>query len=83
MARTLLTSLVVLSLLGCGPRRVAPPSSSAAAPASGVPTAEWAPLGGAAERAPRGPTSFTVKRFPGGERFDIASERGSVVLLDV
>lgn len=29
------------------------------------------------------PVDFQVKRYPGGEPFDIASERGNVVLLDV
>jgi thiol-disulfide isomerase/thioredoxin len=29
------------------------------------------------------PVQFQVKRYPGGEPFDIASERGNVVLLDV
>ncbi|PTL79227.1 TlpA disulfide reductase family protein [Vitiosangium sp. GDMCC 1.1324] len=29
------------------------------------------------------PLQFTVKRYPGGEPHDIASDRGSVVLLDV
>lgn len=30
-----------------------------------------------------GPLSFQVKRYPGGEPYDVASDRGSVVLLDV
>jgi thiol-disulfide isomerase/thioredoxin len=42
------------------------------------PRADMAVPGGAAE-----PLSFEVKRWPGGESFDVAGERGHVVLLDV
>lgn len=31
----------------------------------------------------RAPLSFEVKRYPGGEPYNVASDRGSVVLLDV
>jgi thiol-disulfide isomerase/thioredoxin len=63
--------LAVLALTGCA--RQLPPLTGPVSPAT-------APSGGAS--APL-PLQFTVQRYPGGEPYDIASDRGHVVLLDV
>ena len=42
-----------------------------------------APNGQPPQSAPGAPLVFQVKRYPGGEAYDLASDRGSVVLLDV
>jgi thiol-disulfide isomerase/thioredoxin len=81
MARVRLVCLVLLSLAGCARRGMAPVPDG---PASPVPVADGALPGGAAvAQGVQGPVGFTVQRLGGGERFDIASERGNVVLLDV
>ncbi|GHG93769.1 TlpA disulfide reductase family protein [Comamonas sp. JC664] len=58
----------VLALAGCA-RRDMPPLDAAASQRSAMKAA--------------GPLQFQVKRYPGGEVYDIASDRGSVVVLDV
>ncbi|QRK08517.1 TlpA family protein disulfide reductase [Archangium violaceum] len=63
-------ALAVLALSGCAQKM---PSLTAPALATSP---------GGLESAPT-PLEFTVKRYPGGEPFSIASDRGSVVLLDV
>lgn len=68
--RPLSLVLAALALSGCAQNM---PSLTEPAMASGS---------GALESEPA-PLTFTVKRYPGGEPYSIASERGSVVLLDV
>jgi thiol-disulfide isomerase/thioredoxin len=68
--RSLSLALAALALSGCAQKL---PSLTAPALASNS---------GALESEPA-PLAFTVKRYPGGEPHAIASDRGSVVLLDV
>ncbi|WNG39103.1 TlpA family protein disulfide reductase [Archangium minus] len=63
-------ALAVLALSGCAQRM---PSLTAPALASSEASLASAPA----------PLEFSVKRYPGGEPYSIASDRGSVVLLDV
>jgi thiol-disulfide isomerase/thioredoxin len=84
MGRLWLACVVLLSLAGCARHRGATPAPDG--PASTAPVADGSLPGGAvAPGVPgaQGPVGFTVQRLGGGERFDIASERGNVVLLDV
>jgi thiol-disulfide isomerase/thioredoxin len=67
--RSLLISFVLLSLVGCSQNSTLP--SLVADERSAQGPSESVPL------------SFQVKRFPGGEPYSVASDRGSVVLLDV
>ena len=71
--------LLAAGLLALGGCAKAPPMPPLTAPAP-------AP-GGAAEKGgeadPSRPVDFQVKRYPGGEPYDLAMDRGSVVLLDV
>jgi thiol-disulfide isomerase/thioredoxin len=67
--RALLISLVLLSLAGCSQNSTLPSLV-------------------ADERGSQGlsesvPVSFQIKRYPGGEPYDVASDRGSVLLLDI
>ena len=70
--RSVRLALAALALSGCAQRM--PSLSAPEAPAST--SAALAPSGPA-------PLQFTVKRYPNGEPHAIASDRGSVVLLDV
>lgn len=71
--RPLHLALAALALTGCV-RNMPPLTGSAPmASSSGALDAE----------APAGPLRFAVKRYPGGEPYAIADDRGSVVLLDV
>ncbi len=72
--RSLLLALATLTLCACASPRTA-------ARESGMTTRKQR-LSTDAEGA-RAPLQFQVKRYPGGESFDITSERGNVVLLDV
>jgi thiol-disulfide isomerase/thioredoxin len=72
--RSLLLALATLALCACA-------SSRPAARPSGLSTRSQR-LSSEGEGS-RSPLQFQVKRYPGGESFDIASERGSVVMLDV
>ncbi|MFP2931557.1 TlpA family protein disulfide reductase [Pyxidicoccus sp. 3LG] len=65
-----------LSLASCAKSQMPPLTDTA--PANGGPKAP-ASLEGDSKR----PLEFQVKRYPGGEPYDIASDRGSVVVLDV
>ncbi|WP_426749979.1 TlpA family protein disulfide reductase [Myxococcus sp. Y35] len=60
-----------LALSGCASAPAMPPLDPQAA----------VKAGGAAKASQ--PLEFQVKRYPGGEPYDIASDRGSVVVLDV
>jgi thiol-disulfide isomerase/thioredoxin len=62
--------LAALALSGCAQKM---PSLTAPAMAAQSAALESEPS----------PLDFTVKRFPGGEPYGIASDRGNVVLLDV
>jgi thiol-disulfide isomerase/thioredoxin len=64
--------LAALALSGCATQQM--PSLTAPALATGS---------AALESSAPTPLQFTVKRYPGGEPHAIASDRGSVVLLDV
>ena len=64
--------LAALALSGCAAQKM--PSLTAPALATGAAALESSELS---------PLEFTVKRYPGGEPHAIASDRGSVVLLDV
>jgi len=64
-------ALAALALSGCA--RTLPPPSASEAPSSTP----------GARAAEPGPLQFTVKSYPGGEPHAMASDRGSVVLLDV
>jgi thiol-disulfide isomerase/thioredoxin len=72
--RLFLAALGALVLAGC-------------AKSTMPPLTRPAPSGDGAEEAPEAragaPLVFQVKRYPGGEPYDLASDRGSVVLLDV
>ena len=68
--RSLPLVLAALALSGCAQKM---PSLTAPAAASRSEALESEPA----------PLTFTVKRYPGGEPYGIASDRGSVVLLDV
>ncbi|MBZ4418144.1 TlpA disulfide reductase family protein [Myxococcus sp. RHSTA-1-4] len=63
-----------LTLAGCM-KSTLPPLTG---PAPGATGGEQA-----LESAPAAPLVFQVKRYPGGEPYDLAADRGSVVLLDV
>ncbi|QRN94985.1 TlpA family protein disulfide reductase [Archangium violaceum] len=73
--RPLHLTLAALALSGCASKM--PPLTGPAAPA----TASSALV--ASESSAPAPLQFSVKRYPGGEPHAIASDRGSVVLLDV
>ncbi|MFL5355023.1 TlpA family protein disulfide reductase [Archangium sp.] len=68
--RSLSLALAVLALSGCAQKM---PSLTSPAMTSSSEALESEPA----------PLTFTVKRYPGGEPHAIASDRGSVVLLDV
>lgn len=70
--RPLRFALAALALSGCAQKM--PPLTGPAASAS-----ESALASGPTS----GPLEFTVQRYPGGESYDLSSDRGSVVLLDV
>ena len=69
--RSLLSSFVLLSLVGCAQNSAMP---------SLVPEQRGTSQGALGESKP---LVFQVKRYPGGEPYSVASDRGSVVLLDV
>ncbi|MCY1016069.1 TlpA disulfide reductase family protein [Pyxidicoccus sp. MSG2] len=74
-ARPSLAVLVAaLSLAGCAKSQM-PPLTSPAPSGGGAATTPEARTGA--------PLEFKVKRYPGGELYDLSSDRGSVVLLDV
>jgi thiol-disulfide isomerase/thioredoxin len=72
--RSLLLALATLALCACA-------SSKPAGQPSGLATRSQRLSSEAGDS--RAPLQFQVKRYPGGESFDITRERGSVVLLDV
>jgi thiol-disulfide isomerase/thioredoxin len=74
--RSLHLTLAALALSGCASSKL-PPLTGPAAPASSS-----SALVESSAPAPA-PLQFSVKRYPGGEPHAIASDRGSVVLLDV
>ena len=69
--RPFLSALVVLALSGCAQKMSSLTSPAVPASAPGAVESVHTPL------------EFTVKRYPDGEPHAIASDRGSVVLLDV
>jgi thiol-disulfide isomerase/thioredoxin len=75
--RTFLGALVLLALAGCSQHSALPPL------VAGDPASPMGPPVGEAKSGLSGPLSFQVKRYPGGEPYSLASDRGSVVLLDV
>ncbi|ADO70482.1 TlpA family protein disulfide reductase [Stigmatella aurantiaca] len=73
--RSVLGASVVLALAGCARNPALPPlvedGQTQRAALTGTSTSK------------EGPLHFEVKRYPGGEPYSVASDRGSVVLLDV
>ncbi|MCP3138541.1 TlpA disulfide reductase family protein [Pyxidicoccus xibeiensis] len=76
-ALSLAALIGTLSLAGCAKAPPMPPLTGSG-PGNGA--GGTAPASDA--EAPR-PLDFKVKRYPGGEPYDLASDRGSVVVLDV
>lgn len=74
MRKLLLAALTSLALAGCA-RSAMPPLSGPTAPASASQ--------GMASQGEAGPLQFQVKRYPDNAPYDVAADRGSVVLLDV
>lgn len=70
--RRLLLSAGLLALCGCAKASMPPLTHPAPGTSAGEQGAD----------APR-PLDFQVKRYPGGEPYDLTQDRGSVVLLDV
>lgn len=68
--------LGALSLVGCSRSKMPPLTTDRPGGEGG-----GVPSDGAVARSE--PLSFQVKRYPGGEPYALASDRGSVVLLDV
>jgi thiol-disulfide isomerase/thioredoxin len=77
--RRLLPMLGALVLGGCASAPLPPLTGGESAP-MGSPQSGASPEDAAAASRP---LAFQVKHYPGGEAYDIASDRGSVVLLDV
>jgi thiol-disulfide isomerase/thioredoxin len=78
--RTFLGALVFLGLAGCAQNHELPPLVAGDRAAPMAPTAAELNQTG---NPLSGPLSFQVKRYPDGAAYDVASDRGSVVLLDV
>ncbi|MBN1209865.1 MAG: TlpA family protein disulfide reductase [Myxococcaceae bacterium] len=74
--RTFLGVIVPLALAGCAQNPSLPPLVAGDRAAPMAPVAE-------SQASLREPLSFQVRRYPGGEPYEVASDRGSVVLLDV
>ncbi|HYI01155.1 TlpA disulfide reductase family protein [Hyalangium sp.] len=77
--RTFLGVAGLLALAGCTQNSTLPPLVAGNRAASMAPAADI----GEARGALREPLSFQVKRYPDGAAYSVASDRGSVVLLDV
>src|SRR5512143_1802832 len=77
--RTFLGALVFLALASCAQNHELPPLVAGDRAAPMAPAEEV----GQATGALREPLSFQVKRYPDGAPYAVASDRGSVVLLDV
>ncbi|WP_224249765.1 TlpA family protein disulfide reductase [Hyalangium gracile] len=77
--RPFLGAFVFLSLAGCAQNSALPPLVAGDRAASMAPAAEV----GQAQGGLSAPLSFEVKRYPDGSPYTVASDRGSVVLLDV
>lgn len=77
--RTFLGALALLALVGCTQNPMLPPLVPGNQAAPMVPPRDV----GESEEALSGPLSFQVKRYPDGGPYSAASDRGSVVLLDV
>jgi thiol-disulfide isomerase/thioredoxin len=76
MRRLFLTG-ALLALGGCAKSAPLPPLTTSPAPGASKPGE------GAGDTDTSRPLDFQVKRYPGGEPYDLATDRGSVVLLDV
>jgi thiol-disulfide isomerase/thioredoxin len=76
-ALIVLTLALTLALAGCARHSELPPLVAEDR------TLQAGPATTGAKSALREPLSFEVKRYPGGEPYSVASDRGSVVLLDV
>jgi thiol-disulfide isomerase/thioredoxin len=77
--RTFLGALVVLGLVSCAQNQALPPLVAGDRAAPRVPSEEV----GQAQSALSAPLGFQVKRYPDGSAYSVASDRGSVLLLDV
>jgi thiol-disulfide isomerase/thioredoxin len=78
--RTFLGALAFLGLAGCAQNHELPPLVAGDRAALMAPTATER---GDTRNPLSGPLTFQVKRYPDGAAYDVASDRGSVVLLDV
>jgi thiol-disulfide isomerase/thioredoxin len=74
--RALLGAVALLALAGCAQNPALPPLVAGNRAAPLTPAAQH-------QAALSRPLNFQVKHYPGGEPYDVASDRGSVVLLDV
>lgn len=77
--RSFFGALVLVALAGCAQNHELPPLVAGDRAAPMVPTNEL----GQSKGALNAPLNFQVKRYPDGSPYTVASDRGSVVLLDV
>jgi thiol-disulfide isomerase/thioredoxin len=71
--------VLVLALAGCSQNHALPPLVAGDNAPLSVPPPET----GQSQSALSAPLTFQVKRYPEGDTYSVASDRGSVVLLDV